>query len=164
MSKKIRAFTLIELSIVVACIMVFGGVGSKLWIQTLQTEKQSKRNMTYLAGSQIVLDRITREIRASLSASQPEGELLELVQLTPEGERRTVSYRMEDRELIRLERTGEGAEKSLKVASLQNIQISFAMTENQAIRIELRQEGRDQPLQVRTRTLVAFARPGRGVQ
>ena len=159
MKRQASAFTLIELAMVISIISVLFGLGSKLWVTMERTAKRSNESMAFTAKSQVVLDRVARDIRRSVSAMQPEDALLVLSQTSLQGEGIKVTYRMEADELLRIENTGRKQERSQKIASLANEKIVISVLPDGTVRLEVVREARNRPLEVQSRRLILFARP-----
>jgi len=156
MKKNLSSFTLVELLIVCSLIGIMSGVGVKLWIQMEKNAKVSSRNLAFTAQQQMILERLTRDVRRSLQASQSGDDLLSLTQVSPHGETREVSYRLEKNELVRDERSPNRPLQSLKIASLIDAQLGVRLLENGVVRLELLRNSKDRPLEVRTNRVISF--------
>lgn len=162
MNKAKTAFTLVELLIVVSMIGILTGLGAKTWYTMERISNATNRNLAFTNKSQIVINRLTRDIRCSISAKQSDDALLILSQISPEGGQKQVSYLLEAGELVRIEKIGNNREKSLKVLSLPNERIEVTLLADGTVRLEVRREGRDRPLEVESKQLISFVKPWGG--
>ncbi|MFH1744020.1 MAG: prepilin-type N-terminal cleavage/methylation domain-containing protein [bacterium] len=159
MKNKQAAFTLVEMLIVIAMMTVLTGFLSKMWYKMEYTSRASNRSLTFTAKSQMIVDRLTKDIHSSVSVTQSDSTLLTLSQVSSTGEKREIIYRMDGDDLIRSERTGEIEKKSSKILSLDNSQLNISVSDNDTVRVEIRRDGRNRPLEMQARHLVSFARP-----
>lgn len=164
MKQRTPAFTVIELLIVVSIITVLTGVGSKMWYTMERISKASNRNLTFITKNQIIMDRLARDIRCSISAKKPEDALLALSQISIKGEEREVLYSVEAGELIRVEKRGDNQQKSLKITSLTDEHLDISVLPDGTVRLEVSRERRDRPLEVQSRRLISFVRPCGGIR
>ncbi len=151
-----RAFTLIELLIVIAIIGVMSGTVSKLWFGMEKMKKSTHRNVLFTCQGQRVLDRIKSDIRQSLQADFPPGSLIQLSQLSAQGTRREIVYFIDEKELIR-EIREEGTEaRRFKVANLEESWLEIERLDSSQLWLVWKQEEHQRPLEIRLNRLVSI--------
>jgi len=150
------AFTLVELLIVCAMLMVMTGVVSKTWIGMEKMSGGLRRNFDFTMRSQRIVDQLRQDIQHSRNVSRSEQALLILDQQTVEGASRKVIYRVVDDELLREDGTGEEISRTVKICSLKNTFLEISFLRDNRVRIEIRRRSRQVPLDIDTRRFVTF--------
>ncbi len=157
MRSKRAAFTLVELLICVGIIMAMTGIMTSLWVGVERMAKTSAITLAHTVKSEIILRRLSKDIRRSVRITRSDETLLRLTQLTPDGVEGEIIYRIEDGELVRQSSWGEGEPQIVKVASLNNnTQLNVSFPGNGLIRLEMKREPTHRPLDVRPQRLVTF--------
>ncbi|RJP19268.1 MAG: type II secretion system protein [Candidatus Omnitrophota bacterium] len=155
MKGKERAFTLIELLIVVSIIVVMSGAVSKLWYGMEKTSKQTTQNVKFILQGQMILDRIERDIERSFGITHSADTLLLLKQQYGNGAVRQVAYRIDSGELSR-EIQENGESRILKIADLHSHELTITFLNDATVRLEWHREARNHPLQLQMNRLVTF--------
>ncbi len=158
MKKNLRAFTMIELMIVVLMLNVMAGVVGVMWLRVERMAKVSTDNVMFSIKAQTVLSRIEKDINHSFQVSQSESALLLLTQLSADGAVKKITYTLENGELIRNQNEEGKNDLSMKIANLGNAQFLLEKTSDGAIRMEWFEEAKGRPLDVRPKRLITFVK------
>lgn len=156
MKKHRDAFTLVELLIVTAMLMVMTGVVSKTWIGMEKMSDGLRRNYDFAMRSQRIVDQLRQDIQRSQNVSRSEQALLILDQQTTTGAPRKVVFSIVNDELLREDGTGEGNSRTVKICSLKNTFLEISFLQDNRVRVEVRRRSRQVPLDIETRRFVTF--------
>ncbi|MFB3786005.1 MAG: type II secretion system protein [bacterium] len=156
MKDRRAAFTLIELLIVIAMLMIMTGVVSKTWIGMEKMSDGLRRNYDFAMRSQRIVDQLRLDIQRSQNVSRSEQALLILDQQTTEGTPRKVVYRIENDELLREDGTREENRRTVKIGSVKNTFLEISFMQDNRVRVEVRRRSRQLPLDLETRRFVTF--------
>lgn len=154
--KRNTAFTLVELLIVVAIILISTGYLAKMWSMMERMSAAVHRNMLFTFQSRHILDRMGGDIRNSIQVSRSENALLNLTQLTESGEKYQVCYFLDGKELIRdLVKDGVAAQ-SVKIASMNDRFLEISFLKDGMVRLEIRRRPKETPLEIKNHSLVSY--------
>ncbi|HOL94056.1 MAG TPA: prepilin-type N-terminal cleavage/methylation domain-containing protein [bacterium] len=156
MKEHRAAFTLVELLIVIAMLMIMTGVVSKTWIGMEKMADGLRRNYDFTMRSQRIVDQLRQDIQRSRNISWSEEALMILDQQTIEGIPRKVVYRIENDELVREDGTREENHRTVKICSVKNTFLEISFMQDNRVRVEVRRRSRQVPLDIDTRRFVTF--------
>lgn len=155
-----RAFTLVELVIVISILLVISGSVGYLWSGVERTFHASERILRHRMNASVLLDRIEADIRASYQAeASASGGGLALHQARVDGATQTVRYRLQGAELIRQVQIHETG-SSVSLGSVRGATFSV-QEENGGIAIRWTRDYVLQPPDRKTVRMTRWAAPGR---
>ena len=152
MNKK-RAFTLVELMIVLTILGIMAGTVSQIWFRFERMDRSIHRNTQFHANGHRVLERIAQDIRLGSQIAFPEGSLIQITQWDRAGQSQSVVYRLEEKQIVRdLIQPGQTVTQTVFTTTMETLQI----TQEPSGLVTLTWTGtrRDQPLQMRTKKLI----------
>lgn len=150
------AFTLIELTIVVAMLTIMSGFMATMWSGMEKMSKSVGRNMDFTFQSRKILDRMREDIRHSIQVSRSDQVVLRLTQMQISGKPRQVVYRMDGKELVRDILQEDALIQSAKIVTLGDRLIDIAFLSNGMIRLEVRRKPSERPLEMRNHRLSTY--------
>lgn len=164
MNNNNRAFTLVELMIVIAILSIMSGVVSKLWYGMEKQVKRSGQRATITMSAQDVILTLRKEVRHSISMALDEGTgELALEQITADGVMRTVRFFSENNEYLRETQTGEST-SVMKVTGLPSEKINMHLHNDEFLVVEIDIPRKQEPTQNYERTFKAMIPVPGGVQ
>jgi prepilin-type N-terminal cleavage/methylation domain-containing protein len=160
MKRSNRAFTLVELLIVISILMVLSGVLSNLWIKMERISKSLHTHTQFYVKGKQVLDRMAKDIQHANGFHIDGDALITLTQHSMDGSVYRVAYKRIDREIIREELDSQGRLSSRKIITLNDEVLSIQLDTASRIRLEWTKERRNRPLESREYRLLTFVEGG----
>lgn len=164
MTPSRKAFTLIELLIVISITTILAGVVSKLWLGQEKIDKALRQKATHSVESQSLLELLRRDVLDSQQAVVVSPRELRLSQVTVDGQPQTVIYRQEGPEWIRDTQSGDREAVSQKIFHLYRRQLLLALSPEGLLRVEVRVEPQETPMLRKDNSLIAYIRVPGGSQ
>ncbi|MBI1389678.1 MAG: hypothetical protein GC154_14670 [bacterium] len=158
MKPSLRAFTLIELAIVLSILIVMSGSVSRLFIEMEKVNRLARANLNNAQRAEIALEHIRADARGAVSVSSSAG-VIHMEARDESLKPVTIEYAVEGGELLRKTTRPDDREQIEKIAAM-NGALLIASAENGLLKLEWVQPGRMEPGRRRGARLVVYLDPG----
>lgn len=128
-----RAFTLVELLVVIACLTVLAGTVGQLWIGLERIHAITSQNYRDALHAHLCFQPIRRDAYHALELTALSEEELTLTHIGENSQRVSVTYRVESDRLVRIETGPDGTETQSTVVTLDGVALSFGLSSSGAL-------------------------------